>query len=1686
MKFDTLQRVAKYSKARKRKKRWQKLVTCLAAVVVFCTAYALILPAITKERPKYCGMQEHTHSASCYEEGQRLLTCDPVVEGQMLLHSHNELCYDAQGNLICMLEELTGHTHGMQCFELDLVCVSDDEAHTHTDGCYAARSLCNLPMAHSHTDTCYAEGKLICPYPEILEHVHNDACFTRVDATLLCEKTEHVHDENCLVDRTADVEREEDWLETLPKEELSENWALDTLSIAESQLGYQESKENYEILPSGVKKGYSRYGAWYGDHYGDWCAMFVSFCLNYAEVDSEFLPFEANCQTWVEKLEELELYHKANEYPAGPGDIIFFDYEGDESADHVGIVVEIIEPDEKEKDKLPVIKTIEGNSSNCVEYKEYSVADRKLMGYCDVDKAQRNYIEKCVHTKTYETELFRVSASYVAAAGIPEEAELMVRSIMPDTAIYGSCHADAEAFLGADCADVVSCKITDFKLYDICFTLDGQEIEPSSWVDVEIQLHDAQLSANESVTVIHYRDDGVEIPDDVAFTTYDSGLTTSFETDSFSLFAVVTTQEQVVPIICLNKFSITSTNIQSLAGRRYMITAGDYALALSDDQMLATELTVAQTDDRRTASEELVCWEFEQSSGTRYYIKTVRNDTNYYLSIADTAFEVVTEKGDATVFTATRSGTNLTIANGSLYLNLSDVGVSAGTSSNLSLYTIPSGEFTVTFDGQIGKAAYFMNSGQSQTYKFDDSKKWDVKTTNNGYVTLPTAEETQTPGNYPLKLNGWYDIINKVFYDSSMLGQQIRVTNNTIFYPEWIPASYDIGRDVNVIKGQPDTSDFIQTHVYDYTELFNTHSANYNESTKAWEFDPNSELGFIFFDYLTTGNIGNISNKNQAVDGVTVNAEKTNGRRGSSTSFPGTITTGIANDQRLEALFGTKPLAGRHNVGEADWLYSFDPDTGFYYYNSAKNAASYNQSEQRFYVYDYVVNIDSQNSLNDFLPLNYGQHQYAEKDNEANYWFGMKSEITFYLPDDSGSGKNKSTNGTDMQLRFSGDDDIWIFIDDNLVLDLGGVHDVVYGEVNFSTGKVTTGQALSSSAIAQDTAPSYADMPGVTYGAAGVTTMDLPDVIEGGKEHKITIYYLERGSSLSNCAVYFNLSPAYELQITKTDPSLNEEGAHDNLPGKPLAGAQFQVFDDAACTTPSTLYIIGEDGSRVESVDSIFTTGADGIVRCWGLFPNKTYYIKEIKPPSGYPGMSEYLIKIDLNAVGEAVIVTLDSNGSEWKFADAYYRSSENEHLIHIDVYNEKFITSQEDAHRSLSVMKEWAEGSENIPDEIEVTLLANGEPTNRKLTIGKEDDWKATFYYLPVRDADGKEIEYSVVETSVIGFVPSYEYVEGEKYTVVVQEANWGTVTTLEDGKTYRFVASSRAVSNEGGSSLVAHTPSETDTEQQWIAHYVTNGFLLQNVAHPTRYMSISTSSATAVVGSNGNEPSGNNVTINLTNGSLKSRATSVGRNASLYYSNGSYRGSAWSSTSFTTYVYNEAIVEEVDNPPYWKVTNTPRPTHINIPIQKNWDRTLPGSSKKEVTFSLYYVAEGKNPELKGTIALNEQNVWFNEFVNMPVPEEGAFYCVIENTTEFDVRYGDNLVKIIIDGKLREASKVVLDDEGKAVQVDITNSFLLVMPATGGVGTQWYTIGGLVLIVASLLLMYKRQKCRKEDYISS
>lgn len=251
--------------------------------------------------------------------------------------------------------------------------------HVHTDACYTKTLVCQKEESdgqegHTHTENCYnTEREQICGKEEqepVPAHHHTEECY---ETELVCTTPEHTHTVECLIDETADVETEADWESTIPQN-LTENWAENVVLIAQSQMGYQESRKNFRLADDGItRKGYTRYGAWYGNEYGDWCAMFAAFCIRYAGVSAEQMPVNSGCAAWISELKNAGMYVESQTKQSKSGDLVFFDLDQDGSADHVGIVEKVQESG--------TLKVIEGNSADMVKENEWAAEDAKILGY---------------------------------------------------------------------------------------------------------------------------------------------------------------------------------------------------------------------------------------------------------------------------------------------------------------------------------------------------------------------------------------------------------------------------------------------------------------------------------------------------------------------------------------------------------------------------------------------------------------------------------------------------------------------------------------------------------------------------------------------------------------------------------------------------------------------------------------------------------------------------------------------------------------------------------------------------------------------------------------------------------------------------------------------------------------------------------------------------------------------------------------------------------------------------------------------------------------------------------------------------------------------------------------------------------------------------------------------------------
>ena len=348
-------------------RRYTAFVLALAMITTLFVNWQLHGVGISMTAQYQCGEEEHTHTADCYtkvltcgyEEGElenadevaaAAATSQPTIEEEpaplslepqieFVPHEHTEDCYTEVQTLTCMEEE---HVHDDDCFDPEdgsLIC--DKFEHTHDESCYTTEYelTCGLEegelveqvveptQSAELAAMAVAEPVALAPAVNTVEpiyHHHTDACYEEV---LTCPLPEHHHTVACLSDTSADLETPEEWQAANAEAVMTGNWAEDLLSVAKTQLGYEQSEKNFEIDPAdGVTlRYYSRYGQSYGNPYGEWDVMFLSYCLKYAGIPQSAIPQEASVLALRSSMSDMDwLLDGEDGSAADVGDIVIY------------------------------------------------------------------------------------------------------------------------------------------------------------------------------------------------------------------------------------------------------------------------------------------------------------------------------------------------------------------------------------------------------------------------------------------------------------------------------------------------------------------------------------------------------------------------------------------------------------------------------------------------------------------------------------------------------------------------------------------------------------------------------------------------------------------------------------------------------------------------------------------------------------------------------------------------------------------------------------------------------------------------------------------------------------------------------------------------------------------------------------------------------------------------------------------------------------------------------------------------------------------------------------------------------------------------------------------------------------------------------------------------------------------
>ena len=207
------------------------------------------------------------------------------------------------------------------------------------------------------------------------EHQHTEECLQ--DDAFICGYEEHIHMLSCYSDPTADVETAKDWEATLPGD-LGRYWSENLARIALSQIGVAESEKNYILAEDGeTKQGITRYGQWYGNPYGDWSAMFAAFCLHYADVPQDAIPWSPGVNNMMQLCAGKQILSQPDAYVGRNGNLLFLDTDGNDNADKI-LIVTVPEAAAQEEGML---LTVGGDWDNAVTQLSIPKDDPRILGY---------------------------------------------------------------------------------------------------------------------------------------------------------------------------------------------------------------------------------------------------------------------------------------------------------------------------------------------------------------------------------------------------------------------------------------------------------------------------------------------------------------------------------------------------------------------------------------------------------------------------------------------------------------------------------------------------------------------------------------------------------------------------------------------------------------------------------------------------------------------------------------------------------------------------------------------------------------------------------------------------------------------------------------------------------------------------------------------------------------------------------------------------------------------------------------------------------------------------------------------------------------------------------------------------------------------------------------------------------
>lgn len=1718
-----------YQKEHRRRRKWRGLVAVLGCVVAAGTIGALTLPAITMSKPE-CGKEEHQHSESCYGQSavmvctdesrgvhQHTESCDGgqnCLYADFVIHEHDAGCWDAYKNLICQLPEIKEHEHDGSCYQpgpdevIDAGHVHTDacfqmvqsteptcnkavaEAHKHDGSCYVQERVlnCDKPTEPSHTEARYDEnGDLICALPEHEGHEHTPECYEPKDV-LNCGKEEtegHIHTDECygLVrgEKICPLEEKEPVIK--PGEPVLSCDKPEIIAHKHEGDCFQtdpETKETYLVCTKREILTHQHTASCWEPHRIVVCGL-------------EEHTHDENCDKAALLTEEEQ-----------------------KPIDDLILIIDAMPDFKAIEDKLAELKD-KADEAELTAYCEKTLAQLQeafeiYNSLTDDQKAAVTNAEKLLdceylldelaanippvepdYTAEFESAQYgKITAAVTAEPGVVPEGARFTLGEGSDPEADGK----AKGFL-----DTLGVELLDMALLEMHFETDEGEVQPSGMVEVTLNFENPILPGEGSIFMLHLTDSEAENVTDHVVRDEDGVHEVTFNTNGFSTYAMTrATASTTVTVTNINTLTWNGTVVAVL----HKTGGGSLGDCISDTSSLAWNIVIVVEPENGVLKVK------EVNS------RTGKDENKRGMTVASGGFFVVPISG-------------ITIS--------AEVGDTVTASS----------DFWNT-DQQYGYNA----SGYGTLTFTSSAEAYPRQDKNNNVATVESADTSQIINvnlyNYGSNINEkWRNDYNYPGFQypggatTGGLGRWNMAYGDNIVADvgnnDWINVTGDAAPG-GAVNGNG--KDFIEGAIGKTLGSDGYPVLAYDSSSLSWLFSNNT--------YATKQNSANINGlfRYNPANGEYYYDSRTNHAQYTNNTF--TLYDAWISSNFIMYPFGNFLPFNNINTEtthapEADrqWFLDVAAHAQYQYNNGADEryntlAAAIRdmvrdmdklygetwgaeQAVRKYFELEGLQNSDKPVSV---LPNIYS----IDYDLPTDFFFGMDMDMTFMMPKNGITGPNNDYN---MVFRFVGDDDVWVYIDDVLFLDLTGIHrhkggtiDFVNGVVNYYDLDPATGD------ISTTPSKSYTFRQLLEAAGKDSSVLNAKGTFKDYTTHTFKFYFMERGSGSSVCKMNFNFPLLRQNSITVGKELTVDDEEKRELLGDP--DFRFQVLKDGAQSKkeidPDTDLFIGEDvyfdivdannkviDHGVTGPDGIFTLKAGQRAVFGGIKENSgSYFVRELLDPDAFLQYGKVTVSGSTETTATGTDVTIGN--STFKGLNGPVQDVSNGSTLFIFENHVDF--NKLGALEISKVLEKGSTADENKEFSFTVTLDGKPVPVGTEYTVRKtgtdasdSDETKnvTTEGIITLKAGQTARIskilagsQFTVQETSdsALGYTVTYAggtvetteekgtYVSGEikvntAVAVEVTNAERGTEVELPgvknltnpDGEEHTFTFNLTEVSDSTGKTAVVNGLTQTATA----TFPAENGGTTADFKFVIPYLERNFTGE-------GTLPKtfyykvteqGDNSSAVQYDGTVYVAEVEVKKNedgemtASVigFWKDGVKQSKPFSA-DFTNTLLSSLTIEKVI------AGVTPPETQFTFQVTViQGDTPVPGDFSYKVTQK-----DGGEPT-SGTLTLDSNGVGTvklkgDEKLTIQGLPSGASWTVKEmNADGYKVTY-----------KIGEADpEVGTEAKGKLpseVSVEFTNEMHYELPQTGGMGTFLYIFSGLALMGAAVL-MYISALLRKQ-----